>query len=178
MKIAIKVGLVLGAVLLIGAWTAAVLAQVEIREEHSKHFGEVLGLTDTQMSAIEVELKAAQERREASHLQIQKLEDLIYKTAEQTGDPTAVGRLVLEKIALQKQVEGEEASFRESLNSILTPAQRDKLKQLQEANQLLLGWESMFVPHRQKIRAVPGGVPGGGGAPREQREHREVPPEK
>ncbi len=176
MRMAIKVSLVLGMVLLICSWTVGVLAQ-ERREEHPKQLQEVLGLTDTQVTAIRAEQQAAEVRMRDLRVQVQKFEEQIYQAAEETGNPTTVGKLVLQKIAVQKQFESEEAGFRERIfSSVLTPQQQDKLKQLMEADQLSRGWDALLMGRGERQQRHEG-VPGGGGAPRRQ-PHPERMPEK
>ncbi len=172
MKMAIKVGLVLGMVLLVCSWTAGVLAQERRPHEQPKQVREVLGLTETQITAVQAEQEAAGARMHDLREQIQMLDEQVYQTAEQTGDPTTIGKLVLQKIALQKQIEGEEASLREKINSILTPEQQDKLKQLREGDHLSRGWDALLGGGEPRQRHE--GVPGGGSI----RPHRERPPEK
>lgn len=173
MKMAIKVGFVLGMVLLVCAWTLEVGAQ-QVRHERSKPLQEVLGLTETQLTAIGAERQAAEVQMHALREQVQKFDEEIYQAAEQTGDPATVGKLVLQKIALQKQVEAEQAAFRERLNAILTPEQQEKLKQLREADQVSRGWEALMMGGSGERLPRHEGVPGGGAV----RRHRERPPEK
>jgi len=173
MKMAIKVGMVLAVVLVVCSWTPGVLGQ-ERREHGAKQLQEVLGLTETQTEAIRAEQQAAGMRMHDLRVQVQKLDEQVYQAAEDTGDPTTVGKLVLQKIAVQKQIEAEEAGLRERVNSVLTPQQQDKLKQLMEADQLFRGWDALMGGERQP-RVRHEGVPGGGGAPRQ---HRERAPEK
>ena len=172
MKMAIKVGLVLGMVLLVCSWTAGALAQERRPHEQPQQLQETLGLTETQVTAIRAEQQAAGVRIHALREQVQMLEEQVYQAAEQTGDPTTVGKLVLQKIAVQKQIEGEAAGLREHINSVLTPAQQDKLKQLREADQLSRGWEALLGGGELRQRHE--GVPGGGSI----RPHRERMPEK
>lgn len=181
MKIAIKVGLAFGILLLVCSWTTGVLAQEVRREEHPKQLQEVLGLSETQVAAIRAEQQAAGERIHGLRVQVQKLEEQVYQAAEETGDPTTVGKLVLQKIAVQKQIEGEEAGLRAQINSVLTPEQQDKLKQMMEADELFRGWGELLGERRrerpEREVLVPGG--GGGGAPgAATRQHRERMPKK
>jgi Spy/CpxP family protein refolding chaperone len=168
MKMAIKFGLVLGMVLVICSWSAGVSAQ-ERKLRESTHLQDMLELTEAQMTAIHAEQQAAGTRINTFRKQVQQLEEQVYQAAEETGDPATVGRLVLEKIALQKQIRSEEAALRDSINSVLTPAQQDKLKQLRAAGELSRDWEALMSTEERLQRHE--GVPGGGGRP-----HRERPP--
>jgi len=150
MKMAIRLGLVLGVVLLACSWTVGVSAQ-EVKE-HPKQLQEILGLTETQVTAIRTERQAVEVRVHDLRVETQKLDEQIYQTAEDTGDPTAVGKLVLQKIALQKQIEGEEAGFRAQLSSILTPEQQDKFKILMEADHAFRGWEALLMGGELRVR--------------------------
>lgn len=174
MKIAMKVGLVLGVVvLLICAWSPGVAAQERRPHESTKQLQEVLGLTETQVAAIRAEQQAAGVRMHDLRVQVQQFEEQIYQAAEETGDATTVGKLVLQKIALQKQIEAENTALSESINAVLTPAQQDKVKQLREADQLSRGWEALLMGGERQLRHE--ALPRGGGSPRP---HRERAPEK
>ena len=185
MKTAIKVGLVLGMILIVCSWTAGVAAQERIRHERTP-LQELLGLSDAQVTAIRAEQEAAGTRIHQLREQVQMMEEQVYQAAEETGDATTVGKLVLQKIALQKQIRAEEAGLWDRINSIFTPAQQDKLEQLKEADQLSRGWDALLggerrMKHEGAIEVEEGqmrheGVPGGGGAP--TRPHRERPPQK
>jgi len=176
MKIRLKLAMALGVVVLVCSWAASVWAGQEIREERSKGLREVLGLTEQQVQAIRHEQQAMEVRTGDLHVQVQVFEEQIYHAAENTGDPTAVGKLVLQKIAVQKQIRAEQEGFESRISAILTPEQQTKLAELSETAHLVGVRSPLFqLLEPQERREA---VRRGGGAPGGRREPRERAPEK
>ena len=90
---------------------------------------EALALTEEQAAAIAQEEKAHRTTTGQMREQIQKLEEETYQIAG-TGDAEAVGRVVLQRISLQKQLEVEDKALKQRIDAILTPEQQEKLKEM------------------------------------------------
>ncbi|MEK7407944.1 MAG: periplasmic heavy metal sensor [Acidobacteriota bacterium] len=126
-----------------------------------------LNLTDTQIQQIQQAQRQAMERVQIVVTQIPEkqkaLRDLLDKG---TTDAAAVGKLVLEIEALHKQVTQAREAGHVAALAVLTTAQKDKLKTLEEAAKL------QPVIHQAAMLALlvppvpqPGLGPGGPGGP-------------
>jgi len=143
MRTVVKLSLVLGAVLCLFWGTTAAFqgvpggrtrAEIRHRMPHEPLAGdlrEALALTEEQATAITQIQKDYRMTTGQTREQIEKLEMETYQVAE-TGNAEAVGQVVLERIRLQKQLEVEEKALQQKIDSILTPEQQDKLKQIRE----------------------------------------------
>ncbi len=147
MKTLVKVGTVFGLVLLTCSWTLAQgggRREVRHSEREQNNLREVLGLTESQVTAIRQEQQAREQRLHDIHVRIQQFDEQIYQAADESGDALTVGKLVLEKVALQKQVRAEDEAYEQRVNVILTPDQQARLAQIQEAASLVGGRDPLF----------------------------------
>ncbi len=146
MKTLVKVGTVLGLVLLTCTWASAQGGgRREVRHsERELNLRQVLGLNEAQVASIRQEQQAREERLQEIHVRIQQFDEQIYQAADETGDALTVGKLVLEKVALQKQLRAEDEAYGQRVNAILTPDQQAKLAQIQEAADLVGGRHPLF----------------------------------
>jgi Spy/CpxP family protein refolding chaperone len=111
---------------------------------------EALGLTEDQVAAITQEEKSYHTALGQMREQVEQLEKQTFELAAM-GDAEAVGRVVIQRIAVQKQMETEESALRQRINDILTPQQQDKLKQLMEVREVRHSEAPLLfeIPHRR-----------------------------
>jgi hypothetical protein len=120
-----------------GGVSAAQSRELKGRERASAASGALqafLGLTDAQMASITQEgrtleqtLRALDARLNQSRAQTEQ--------SMQSGDPTAIGKSVLEGIAISKQIRAERGAYRDRIQAILNAQQAEKLNQALEVLQ-------------------------------------------
>ncbi len=115
---------------------------------------ERLGLTPEQVARIQELIKA--HRNDIFPLQQElraKTHELRNALEAPQPDATRVGRLLLERRALRKQIQEKNQKLRADIEAVLTPEQRQKLKEWQQAPPLLRG-RRWGAPRAQVGRAL------------------------
>ncbi len=127
MKTSIRpLGLVALAVLVFAFSTVgAVCAE---RQENSERLKAFLGLSDSQVSAIEQERGNLEKALQPHVLKMSQIQAQT-ETAIQSGDAATIGRAVLDRMEIGKQIAAERKASQDRIKAILTPQQLDKLNQ-------------------------------------------------
>ena len=124
---------------------------------------QALALTDAQTQQLQDLQKNRQEAAQAVYQKISdKQRQLNEALASPAPNPTAIGQLEIDMASLRKQI-GAGPSVRDEALAILTDAQKEKLKDLQNAMQLQraaneaigLGLISAPPPVATPIRGIP-----------------------
>jgi len=93
-----------------------------------------LGLTDTQVSTLrQVRTDAMEQARPNMKENAQKARDLRAEMSKSNPDPNTVGRLMTEMKQTREQTRTAQTQIREKSLAVLTDAQKDKLKGLEDA---------------------------------------------
>jgi Spy/CpxP family protein refolding chaperone len=141
---------------------SALVAQ-EHRRAGSERLSEYLGLSADQTAAIDQEVENFEKNYKPMFAKLGQYEGQMEKLI-QSGDATAIGRLFLDRIALNKQLMEERKALQARLRSILTPDQTDKLDKAQEVLRFsgegasLLGPLSIGLEEGEGLKVRGGGM--------------------
>jgi hypothetical protein len=158
MKITLKTASLIAALLVC---SSALLAQ-EHRHAGSEGLNLYLGLTAEQAASINQEVENFEKSQKPIYARLSQYEGQMEK-AIQSGDATTIGRIFLDRVALNKQIREERKALQARLRSILTPQQSDKLDQALEVLRYSREGASFLGPLSFGLEEGEGrNVPGGG----------------